>query len=105
MGKQEESVGWTTEPQTDCFTCDAGRRLLLNGAAGGLPRRPTMSVIGAAALLGLGASFQVAVPAGHTGVATIFGKVQMEVAASPNTKTIIVGSGKDGLPIILNPGQ
>ncbi len=62
-------------------------------------------MIGAAALLVLGASFQVAVPAGHTGVATIFGKVQMEVAASPNTKTIIVGSGKDGLPIILNPGQ
>ncbi len=29
----------------------------------------------------------------------------MEIARSPNAKTVIVGSGKGGLPIILNPGQ
>lgn len=29
----------------------------------------------------------------------------LEIAKSPNAKVIVIGSGKNGLPVILNPGQ
>ena len=29
----------------------------------------------------------------------------LEIAKSPNAKVIVIGAGKGGLPVILNPGQ
>ncbi len=34
-----------------------------------------------------------------------FIQATLELAASPNAKVVIIGSGRDGLPIMLNAGD